>query len=130
MERIAEYFVQLLDMLRHNRWVVSEDLSFREIDSNEGYVRGTLYLNGGCVLHVAEYIEIEQGLAKRIKYRYQLQDHNDLLVRRWDNAPHHKEISTYPHHCHAAEGSVFRSLEMDIPSALSQLNEILDENNS
>ena len=127
MERVAEYFVQLLDMLRCNPWVVNEDLSFREIDTAEGYIRGALYLNGGCVLHVAEYITIEQGLSKRIKYRYQLQDHTDQLIKRWDNAFHHKEISTFPHHCHDAKGSVYPSSVMDIIPALSHLHEIIED---
>lgn len=34
-----------------------------------------------------------------IKTQLQLQDGSCLMVR-WDNSPHHKEISTYPHHKH------------------------------
>jgi hypothetical protein len=35
-----------------------------------------------------------------INYSYHWQDHNMKLITRWDNAPHHKEIGTYPHHLH------------------------------
>ncbi len=33
-------------------------------------------------------------------YSFHWQDINNNLIIRWDNSPHHKEISTYPHHKH------------------------------
>ncbi|MFH1935323.1 MAG: hypothetical protein ABIN18_27600 [Pseudomonadota bacterium] len=47
MERVTEYFSQLLDVTRKNSWVRNEELTFREIDEKEGYIRGTLALHGG-----------------------------------------------------------------------------------
>lgn len=36
------------------------------------------------------------------KYAYHWQDKNNELICRWDNAPHWKQLSTYPHHKHLA----------------------------
>jgi hypothetical protein len=34
------------------------------------------------------------------KYSYHWQRSHGQLVKRWDNAPHHPEIETHPHHLH------------------------------
>lgn len=31
---------------------------------------------------------------------------NNRLIKRWDSAPHHKEITTFPFHLHTLEGVV------------------------
>jgi hypothetical protein len=33
-------------------------------------------------------------------YSYHWQSENNDLIMRWDNSPHYKEISTFPHHRH------------------------------
>jgi len=72
MERVTEYFAQLLDITRNNSWVRNEELTFREIDEKEGYIRGTLALHGGYTLHIAEYVHIIQGHPECIKYLHLL----------------------------------------------------------
>ncbi|OFV66964.1 MAG: hypothetical protein SBU_000257 [Candidatus Syntrophoarchaeum butanivorans] len=36
-------------------------------------------------------------------YSYHWQDENRKLRIRWDNAPHHKHLKTFPHHKHTPE---------------------------
>jgi hypothetical protein len=38
-----------------------------------------------------------------IDYSYHWQDKEKRLITRWDNAPHHPEIETFPHHVHEGE---------------------------
>ena len=40
------------------------------------------------------------------KYRFHLQNGEGGLIWRFDNAPHHPEVSTHPHHEHTATGVV------------------------
>ena len=45
-------------------------------------------------------------------------DNNNLLIG-WDNAPHHPDITTYPHHKHIHQQTrVFASVENDLPNVL------------
>lgn len=46
-------------------------------------------------LHIKEYVS-----GKSYLYSYHWQDKNGNLRIRWDNAPHHKDIQTFPHHKH------------------------------
>ncbi|MEN8119922.1 MAG: DUF6516 family protein [Bacteroidota bacterium] len=50
------------------------------------------------VLFTKEYFD-----AQSRNYSYHWQDNNKKLIMRWDNAPHHKNISTFPHHVHIKE---------------------------
>jgi hypothetical protein len=64
---------------------------------------------------------IEKG--KKIlcdKYRYQYMDSNNAPVFRYDNAPHHKEITSFPMHKHLGD----KVVESDMPDIKELLAEI------
>ena len=42
------------------------------------------------------------------KYSYTIVKH-DRRVIGWDNAPHHKHVTSYPHHSHTQDGKVVQS---------------------
>lgn len=50
-------------------------------------------------LQIKDYLFID---GKR-KYSYHWRDANGRLIIRWDNSPHHKGLSTFPHHKHMPE---------------------------
>ncbi|MCP5104436.1 MAG: hypothetical protein GY950_13695 [bacterium] len=50
----------------------------------------------GSILYIKDYLFID---GKR-KYSYHWQTGKSDLIARWDNSPHHKNISTFPHHRH------------------------------
>jgi hypothetical protein len=54
-----------------------------------------LTLVDNSILHVNEFLSEET-----FKYSYHWQDKKEKLKVRWDNSPHHKEVSTFPHHMH------------------------------
>ena len=51
-------------------------------------------------------------------YSFHLQDKTDNLIIRWDNAPHHSNVATYPHHKHDKEKKVFESTEISISEVI------------
>lgn len=65
------------------------------------------------LLHIKDYVLIE---GKR-KYSYHWQDAQGRLITRWDNSPHHRELSTFPHHRHLPE-EVVASRERTIKDVL------------
>ena len=54
------------------------------------------------------------------KYSYHWQDADGKLLVRWDNAPHHPEISTYPNHKHVGD-EVLSSSRISIEDVLSAI---------
>jgi len=44
--------------------------------------------------------------------------HNELIVR-WDNAPHHPSVDTFPHHIHNQKG-IFSSQQPTLQQVLQE----------
>jgi len=53
------------------------------------------------------------------KYRFQYKDITNHIIFRYDNAPHHRELMTFPHHKHLPDRVT--------PSALPSLADVLNE---
>jgi hypothetical protein len=60
-------------------------------------IKAEATLEDGSTLYVSE----AEGEEWR-DYSYHWQRNNEL-IKRWDNAPHHKELSHFPHHVHECE---------------------------
>ena len=115
-----DYYLSLLDAIRAAPHVLRIDTQFEEIDVNECYIRGVLALIGGFELHIAEYVVTEPVLT-RAKYRYHLQSSDGELVSRWDNAPHHSGVDTFPDHRHDLEGGVCPNPPTSVPQVLEAI---------
>ncbi len=71
-------------------------------------------LTDGSRLHINEVWKDD----KLHKYAYYQLTPSGQVINGWDNAPHHPEISTYPHHLHHAEQIV--------PSQVRSLTDVLE----
>ncbi len=77
----------------------------------------------GSVLHIKDYLFLN---GKR-KYSYHWQDKKGNLISRWDNSPHHKNISTFPHHRHS-QGKPGKSKERYLDEIVMIINRIIKDN--
>jgi len=94
---IADYFEFL-------KKIADKDTSVKKIrfikdfiGVERGFIRFVIVLRDGSELPVFEYIN--SGLHK-MDYSYHWQDKEKRLIIRWDIAPHHSEIETFPNHVH------------------------------
>ena len=97
---ISDYFDFLKKVANKNPDVVKFRLIKEFIGVNKGFIRFALELRDGTELHIFEYVD--SGLNK-IDYSYHWQNKEKKLIKRWDNAPHHVEIKTFPNHLHNGE---------------------------
>lgn len=118
------YSQELLGVVNSHPLVANVSLAFREIDEYEGHVEGRLELVGGYQLYISEYVFATLP-PRRSKYRFHVQDAFGKFICRWDNAPHHPHIETFPDHCHVAGKDVQPSPPMDIPNVLAALTKML-----
>ena len=54
----------------------------------------------GSTLQFLELIDRRDDEIICPKYRFHFMDSADKMIFRYDNAPHHPEVATYPHHKH------------------------------
>ncbi len=121
-----EYFGNIQQKVLGSPYVLQSTLSFDQISEREGYLKGILSLTHGYSLHIAEYVQTLPVL-EVVKYRYHLQDNEGAFIGRWDNAPHHRELESFPNHMHTSNGSICISEPMTLMKILDALGSILPE---
>ena len=79
------------------------------------YLKCRAELVEGSTLHVNEF-----SIAGKNQYSYHWHDAQNHLLLRWDNAPHHSHLATFPHHRHEG-GTVHESPRISISEALAEI---------
>ncbi|MCK4796467.1 MAG: hypothetical protein KAT05_03755 [Spirochaetes bacterium] len=118
---IVDYFITIQQLLNNSKLITDKTVDFKEFSSKEGMIRGQLLFLGGYVLTFMEYIQIGK---ERPKYRFNLSDSKGNMIFRYDNAEHHREVLTYPHHKHEKTG-IKQSKEMEIAEVLSEIEDLI-----
>lgn len=99
--KINDYFVSIERSLNQNPQIskIEEPVILLTSDDYNGLIRCRVTFWNGSFLDIYEVISTELGYPVRINYAYTYL-HNGQLIFRYDNAPHHPEIATHPHHKH------------------------------
>ncbi|MCA9917901.1 MAG: hypothetical protein KC445_08120 [Anaerolineales bacterium] len=83
--------------------------------------KAVVHLSDGSRLHINE-VWLEGKLEK---YAYYWLTPTGKILRGWDNAPHHPEIDSHPHHTHQADtvySSKIRGLDDVLELLIKQIN--------
>ncbi|MBI1878622.1 MAG: hypothetical protein HYR94_10415 [Chloroflexi bacterium] len=96
---------RIQNILYSRKEITIEYFRVREIMPGQaGIIEGRLRFWDSSLLEFTETLT-EQGVVLiKTDYAYHYQDAMDTLIFRYDNAPHHAEIATHPHHKHASTG--------------------------
>lgn len=69
-------------------------------DDHTAYIKGTFLFVNSSILEIAIFANEHRNTVNIDKYRFHYMDKHRHMVFRYDNAPHHPEISNFPHHKH------------------------------
>ena len=117
---LERYFGRIQKILETRSEITIEHFQAIETQPDqEGLIEGKLRFWDGSLLAFVEIVEERGVTLRKVDYAYHYQTASNQLIFRYDNAPHHPEISTHPHHKHTATG-----LEATKPP---HLNDILGE---
>ncbi len=109
----------------HSRGDVEiQALEFEQPTLLNGQVRGRVCFYDDSTLTFEEKAVKHRRNIEKVSYRYHYQCADGTLVFRYDNAPHHPEISTYPDHIHI-KGRVEAAEPPDLSDVLRQIDEML-----
>jgi hypothetical protein len=120
--------VNALERIALLRNLASEIIAEIELlaTSNPNLIRLRAELINNDRLHITEAWDEEEI----IRYAYYWLKQNDELRIGWDNAPHHPEVSTHPHHKHIAkQKDIQPSEETNLEDVLRFIKENLQEEN-
>jgi len=118
---ITKYFEQIEAKILQSSFIDSYEIIRKEVIENEGKIRIKITFKKEFLADLFEYIEFKSNKIKVKKYHFHLQDTNNKLVCRWDNAPHHKGLPNFPHHIHFHNDVVTNT---NIPNLLQIIGEM------
>lgn len=124
---ITEYFKKIEENIAACPNVVESQLTKDIRSLHIGIVEGMLTFTDESVLYFIEFVNVK-GAPHLYKYSYHYQDKDRNLIFRYDMAPHHKEISSYPHHKHTSSEAVIESAAPDVAIVLEEIDELINLN--
>ena len=83
-------------------------------------MKGQLTIIDSSALEIAIFATESRGTVSVDKYRLHYMNNAGQMLFRYDNAPHHPEIESHPHHKHAPD----KINPSNMPSMRDILNEI------
>ena len=121
---IEEYFQSIGSYITDCPYVAESQIRNDKRSFYIGVVEGEIRFTDNSFLHFIEFVNVKEGV-KRYKYSYHYQDKAENVVFRYDMAPHHKEIKTFPHHKHLGSEKVIESLAPSLSEVIQEIEGIL-----
>jgi hypothetical protein len=120
---IDDYFAGIERSLRENPRIsrIGDPWECLASDDYNGVLRCRVFFWDDSLLDIFEVVSTELGYPVRVGYAYTYLRQGKRVFR-YDNAPHHPELITYPHHKHA--GPSERLAPADQPSLGQVLGEV------
>lgn len=109
----------ILKFLKESKVVKSFFVKDLKTFTNGFYIKVSVKLIDNSDLFITEYVDEEER-----NYTYHWQDENKEMILRWDNAPYHKNISTFPHHSHKPDG-IFESFDITLNDIFKIIENII-----
>lgn len=117
----VRYFETVKKRIARLEWLIerqSIDTEYDE-DADVGVISGNITFKDGSVFHFKDVL-----LGKSRQYRFHYMDERRNLICRWDTAPHHKELKTFPYHIHLPDG-VKESRPVKLIDVLDEIESIV-----
>jgi hypothetical protein len=97
---IRDYFSEVEKKLEACKWLIKKkSIEFSLVSEEMGIIKGKIVFVDSHSLDFKELVS-----AEHTDYRFHFMNGNNRLIKRWDSAPHHKEIASFPFHLHTLEG--------------------------
>ena len=103
MRTIDEYFTRVRELVQGVADAQAERYEEQMLSATRGNLRIRLRFGDQSLLEISEAIVLVGEEPHWLSYRYHYQSPNTGIVFRYDNAPHHPEISTHPDHKHSGD---------------------------
>lgn len=128
MTTLYHYFARLEDTLQSRQEMEIQEISIDQDkpDNDQGEFQAKIQFYDQSSLKAFERVSLEDGTIIKDDYSYHYQKSDNDLIFRYDNAPHHPEIETHPHHKHVgSDENVIAAQPPDLSDVLNEIDEII-----
>ena len=117
---LSNYVFEIENTIVSCPLVIHHDFKVTISSPSTGYIEAKVIFQDGSILALFEFLRLLEDAVVREKYRYHYMSQGNKMIFRYDNAPHHKEISTFPDHKHIEEETV-KSLPPQLKVVLTEI---------
>ena len=123
---IEKYFEEIENTISYFEKIRYYTITKKIYNDKQGFISGTINFEKDSQLQFVEVKNVDVN--EKIKYRYHYMDKEKKMIFRYDNAEHHKNIKTFPHHKHLKD-SIIESLEPNLFDILLEIEEKIRSKN-
>jgi hypothetical protein len=123
---ISEYYQEIESQIANCIYIVETSLVKDKRSLHIGIIEGELFFTDESNLHFIEFINVKE-IIEVYKYSYHYQDRNSDLIFRYDMAPHHREIKTFPHHKHIHSNNVTEASAPAFAKVLDEISDLIEQ---
>ncbi|MBI5653495.1 MAG: hypothetical protein HZC40_24070 [Chloroflexi bacterium] len=123
---LFRYLSRLYDTIASRDDIEIESLNIPQPDQVLARLSGRVRFLDGTLLDFEEEVraKAKRGIEK-VHYSYHYQHANGATIFRYDNAPHHRKIKSFPHHKHVG-AKIEASAAPDLHEVLQEIERYLD----
>ena len=125
--RLKQYLTLIHNIIQSRQETVVDHFLVQEVmPDREGLIEGRIRFWDQLLLQFVEVLQARGLVLVKTDYAYHYQDANDELIFRYDNAPHHPTVATFPHHKHT-KTTIEESQPPHLGDVLKEIDRILYE---
>ena len=121
---IESYYLTLAECIGNCPLSVTYQLSLNHLSPSTVYIEGEVLFLKGFKLFIFEFLRSREDRIEREKYRYQFISKDRIPIFRYDNASHHQEVKTFPHHKHIGK-EVLESSNPGLAQAIEEIEKLI-----
>ena len=121
---ITEYFQKIESRITECIPVIESSITKDQRSLHIGIIEGRLLFTDGSSLHFIEFVDVKGGV-EIYKYAYHYQGDRGDMIFRYDMAPHHPEIPTFPHHKHTRSDRIIESSPPTLAKILDEIDDAI-----
>ncbi len=110
---------KILEFLKTSPIIQDYEILDFESGENYYYIKGKINIKNKSTLFFSQLRS-----ENKHRYSYHWQTNDGKLIIRWDNAPHHKQLKTFPHHKHTPK--IEESEEITLEKILEYIKKEID----
>lgn len=121
---VSKYFAKIEKVISGFQDIInSRFVKKKAYNDTQGLISGEINFIDDSELAFMELKDTNQNIKKKYKYHYM--NNEKEMVFRYDNAKHHPEVSTFPHHKHTTK-EIAESCEPELIDVLTEIQENIE----
>jgi hypothetical protein len=98
-------------------------------DNKTVYLKGNIIFIDSSNLEISMFVIEKNDIITIDKYRFHYMNEEGIMLFRYDNAPHHREVLSFPHHKHTPK-KITKTTLPQIKDILNEISAIIIKNST